>query len=174
MKPVSGGRHCTSCAKMVVDFSDWQQKDILNFLKQHSGKKVCGRFRKTQLSLPVIPHEHIVQEVWKSSLNFLQKIAAIIVLFFAMSIASCQSNVPVKHAETVQDSVLHDNATVRTLQLNDEIEMGEVSEMPPDTIYSSKKKANQECTKEIAPNDPETYILGAPLSVPIVDSQSRK
>jgi len=45
MKPVDRGRHCGTCNTLVVDFSDWETKDIIAFVQQAPGA-VCGRIPK--------------------------------------------------------------------------------------------------------------------------------
>lgn len=50
MSPDDAGRFCTSCSKSVIDFSKLSDKDIVQYLEQAAGKKLCGRFTATQLN----------------------------------------------------------------------------------------------------------------------------
>ncbi len=49
----STGRHCTVCAKTVIDFSDKTDPEIHTILVENSDKKVCGHFKKTQIDRPL-------------------------------------------------------------------------------------------------------------------------
>src|SRR5215469_10029922 len=91
MQPRDQGRHCLQCCKTVVDFTNWQPQQISEYLIENREQKVCGRFRKDQLdSAP--SKEILIEQVWKSSLTFYKKMAAIVVLFFATAASSCNNN----------------------------------------------------------------------------------
>lgn len=53
MLPAREGRHCAQCNKVVVDFTQMKDEDVLQYFKQHTGS-VCGRLRAEQLSKPDI------------------------------------------------------------------------------------------------------------------------
>jgi len=56
MTPVSGGKHCSSCNKVVIDFSDYTDKELALFFK--SKPNCCGRFDDNQLNRTIIiPNE---------------------------------------------------------------------------------------------------------------------
>lgn len=46
--PSSGGRHCNSCAKVVIDFTQMTDAEIIQYFKQHK-TGTCGRFHPQQL-----------------------------------------------------------------------------------------------------------------------------
>jgi hypothetical protein len=48
MTPVSGGRHCDSCCKTVIDFMVMTDAEIIQYLSLT--KNVCGRFEQVQLT----------------------------------------------------------------------------------------------------------------------------
>jgi hypothetical protein len=52
MSPNEKGRHCFSCKKTVVDFSNKTDESIVNYFLEH--KNVCGRFKTKQLNRPVV------------------------------------------------------------------------------------------------------------------------
>lgn len=62
MTPAARGRHCASCQKTVVDFSNSTDATILAYFKS-ANQSVCGRFKNEQLDRPL----HIEQSVhwWK-------------------------------------------------------------------------------------------------------------
>lgn len=49
MTPNDQGRFCASCQKTVIDFTNWTDKELSQFLAKES-KNVCGRFKNLQLS----------------------------------------------------------------------------------------------------------------------------
>ena len=52
MTPAAQGRHCTACAKTVVDFSCMTDVEVLAMLRRPAG--TCGRFRADQLHRPLV------------------------------------------------------------------------------------------------------------------------
>ena len=44
------GRHCDVCAKVVVDFTKMNDKEVIDYLQEHAQQKTCGHFRSNQLS----------------------------------------------------------------------------------------------------------------------------
>ena len=54
MTPTSTGRHCTTCAKVVVDFTQQTDAEILAYLARATGTS-CGRIRADQLVRPLQP-----------------------------------------------------------------------------------------------------------------------
>jgi hypothetical protein len=50
MRPVPGGRHCKSCSKTIVDFSQMTYSEIALFMSE-SEKPVCGFYLPEQLSI---------------------------------------------------------------------------------------------------------------------------
>ncbi|GAL85146.1 protein of unknown function [Sporocytophaga myxococcoides] len=50
MKPKGQGKHCELCNKAVIDFTNAKEDEIINYLKQNSGQRVCGHFKSDQLT----------------------------------------------------------------------------------------------------------------------------
>jgi hypothetical protein len=60
MQPVSGGRHCNSCSKTIIDFSVLTDAEIFAAISNSKGT-VCGRFANDQLHRPItapVPPRH--------------------------------------------------------------------------------------------------------------------
>jgi hypothetical protein len=55
MTPAGAGRHCANCGTVVIDFTQKSAAEILAYLRQTSGRPVCGRVYATQLAPPVAP-----------------------------------------------------------------------------------------------------------------------
>jgi hypothetical protein len=49
MTPNEQGSFCSKCAKTVIDFTKRTNEEILNYMSEQSGKKICGRFMNDQL-----------------------------------------------------------------------------------------------------------------------------
>ena len=48
MSPTSLGRLCKICNTEVVDFTNWEAKDIFKYI-QKSNKNVCGKLKLSQI-----------------------------------------------------------------------------------------------------------------------------
>ncbi|MBI3510058.1 MAG: hypothetical protein HY064_05305 [Bacteroidetes bacterium] len=49
MSPETGGRSCEKCCKTVVDFSDFSDEEIVEYVKNKNGLRVCGRIQREKL-----------------------------------------------------------------------------------------------------------------------------
>lgn len=58
------GRHCASCNKVVVDFTHMTNTDIINYLLEKKGQRVCGNFYKPQIQHPITVHPTSVKHKW--------------------------------------------------------------------------------------------------------------
>ncbi len=57
MTPVQQGRFCGHCQKGVIDFTEWSDTALYNFLSKNNGH-LCGRFLSTQVDKPIaIPYQ---------------------------------------------------------------------------------------------------------------------
>jgi hypothetical protein len=54
MQPAEKGRHCQSCCKTVVDFTEMSDAEIFRHLSQ-AGQHVCGRLMPDQLNRTLMP-----------------------------------------------------------------------------------------------------------------------
>jgi len=91
MTPDHTGRHCSSCAKSVVDFTGMSDDEVKHFfLNKKEDERVCGRFKQTQLHSIVIelPQNilHINMPLWK-------KFLAACLIVFSTTLFSCETKV---------------------------------------------------------------------------------
>jgi hypothetical protein len=85
MLPEQQGRHCLTCSKTVVDFTNWEANDIMVYLQQKSSEKVCGRFNQDQVvGASDFQNDHLIQSVLQARMPLLRKIAAVIVICFGL------------------------------------------------------------------------------------------
>jgi len=93
MTPNEQGRHCALCCHTVIDFSTWELPEIAAYLESRKGEKVCGRFNSTQLNKP-FDLKILVPEIVRWYAPAFRKIAALIIVCFALGSASCTTTEP--------------------------------------------------------------------------------
>ncbi len=75
MRPDGAGRHCDSCKKIVIDFTNMTDEQVKAYLISHEGSGVCGRFQNSQVERIriVIPHYVLAEPVssWKKYMAIL-------------------------------------------------------------------------------------------------------
>ena len=113
MTPEQSGRHCAQCSKTVIDFTTWQQQDILVYMQQGSAG-VCGRFKTEQLNVPLTAGQ-FTAAVIHSPLPFYKQVAAIFLFAFGMLQMSCGSpeqTKPTVVPQAAQDTVKEERTTL--------------------------------------------------------------
>lgn len=80
MTAVERGRFCSSCQKLVTDFTQMEDAEIIQFIKE--GKGHCGRFSAAQLDRPLIP---AVEKPRYFLVPFYKKIAASLLIMAAFA-----------------------------------------------------------------------------------------
>jgi hypothetical protein len=108
MTPKDQGRHCGSCCKTVVDFTNWQPQDILVHFKKN--KNVCGRFTAEQLNEPIPSQEDFVRQISYFAIPTIKKMAAIFLFAFMIGASSCGQ----KSTAAVSNPIINDNSIVVT------------------------------------------------------------
>jgi hypothetical protein len=120
MNPNEQGRHCSSCAKTVVDFTNMSDDEVKNFFLAKKDERVCGRFKQQQLQQVVIDLPHnifsIQMPVWKRFL-----VASLII--FSTSLFSCNTSIDGKLVKNDDLSNLIENA-VENLRDRSDITVG--------------------------------------------------
>ncbi|MGZ4054764.1 MAG: energy transducer TonB [Bacteroidia bacterium] len=158
MQPQENGRYCGSCQKIVIDFTNKTEQEIIDHIAANSGKKMCGTFRTTQLQQP---NHFIESPKYENSIRFL----AALLLVFGMSLFSCNKDEE-KKADQLQD-------TFTTT--------GEVLPPPPiDSIQLNTSEADSlrtiehvqtVCTTTTGIIAPDIIELGSiPEPFPVIDS----
>jgi len=67
-EPRPDGGFCQSCAKTVVDFSAMSDKEVMDYFKNRSEAKTCGRFRPDQLKAYASPNQRLESSLLKKPL----------------------------------------------------------------------------------------------------------
>lgn len=79
MTPKEQGRFCSSCEKIVVDFSKMSDKEMLDYFTKTAGQSTCGRFANDQLNRKV---EETVTKPRRFSMAYVWNLLLASVLFF--------------------------------------------------------------------------------------------
>jgi len=94
MQPVDAGRHCSQCAKTVIDFTMMTNDEIVAYLSTASD--ICGRFDQQQLKA-------LNQQVYNESVpgrsNWKNWIMAASLFVSAIFLGACAQSTPPKQPE---------------------------------------------------------------------------
>ncbi len=155
MTPQDGGRHCAVCDKVVVDFSEQSNQQIVQYISEQPGK-VCGRIKIEQTTPFIIPEPRWIRTAPKWQ-HFLLAIA---LCFFADGVYA-QGDL-VKPAQNVK--YLTGDTTYVEDQNNEHI-FGFIDISP---TYPGGEAALRKFLKENikpVPNETGTVYLGFTVSV---------
>jgi hypothetical protein len=156
MTPKDQGRHCGSCCKTVVDFTNWQPQDILLHFK--ANKNVCGRFSAEQLNEPIPTQEDFVRQISYFAIPTIKKMAAIFLFAFMIGASSCGQ----KSTAAVTNTTITDNGIVVT----------DTTTKPPVNVIAGEAIAYpvEDTTKKTTPHK----TMGKPKTTKVKAGQSPK
>ena len=175
MTPEGNGRHCMKCSKVVTDFTNWEQQDILAYIKANSATGVCGRFRAEQLD--TIEVDTFVQAVSYSRLSLSRSVAAILLAAIGIIAVSCNTG----NSSPTQTLTQQPTTGVASIPMPPpppsstqyidtakptEGMLGEV-EMKPIAKPKIKMHHRHEAPPIIAPEEPD-IIVGKLTGVPVI------
>jgi outer membrane protein OmpA-like peptidoglycan-associated protein len=66
MTPAKSGRFCDSCRKVVIDFSDKTQEEVISYISKAADKNICGRYHER--------HTTVASGKWYDFLNKIELI----------------------------------------------------------------------------------------------------
>jgi hypothetical protein len=124
MSSTENGRHCMSCNKTVIDFSNWEIEDIKNYLKD-TNKNVCGSFKSLQVIVERPRHHQFLvnayfqtKKTYKSSYLKSFLLCSILVCMF---IVGCNNPTEIKREGAVAKDKQHYDSTDSKTDSNDRI-----------------------------------------------------
>jgi len=124
MSSTENGRHCMSCNKTVIDFSNWEIEDIKNYLK-NTNKNVCGSFKSLQVIVERPRHHQFLvnayfqtKKTYKSS--YLKSFLLCSILL-CMFIVGCNNPTEIKGEVPVPNDKHHNDSTDSKTDSNDRI-----------------------------------------------------
>ena len=88
MTPNSKGRHCLSCAKTVVDFTQMEVHQIQAYLAEHSKQSICGRVERKHLSAIQI---EIPTKIFNKRMSFHKIFLLALLISMGTSLLSCSN-----------------------------------------------------------------------------------
>lgn len=114
MTPDETGRHCSICAKSVVDFTSMSDEEVKHFfLHKKKEERVCGRFKQTQLSNITI---ELPQNILSIRMPLWKKFLAACLIAFSATLFSCETKIKDKEgtveivgAMKISDTLQTDN-----------------------------------------------------------------
>jgi hypothetical protein len=149
MNPTQQGAFCGSCQKEVVDFTSMTDEQVLHFLSQHAGKKLCGRATITQVNrLKIVINENVLY----SNIRTWKKYLAILLICFCSAFVSCTNENTVGKLK-----VENDNIRGNILVINTTFKTEDTSKK--DTIIKLNTKTNN------IPNIPLLQIIETPTHI---------
>lgn len=149
MTPKEQGSFCSSCAKIVVDFTKMKKEEIKQYFIDKKEEKTCGRFTINQLYKKPPVYER----------SYLSKFAFALYVVFGMTLFSCAQ----EHPHFLMGKVLPPkNIDTLSINLPDTIVLS-------DTVIDTSKK---DTLKHIEPQimgdvimEPEDFELGQPTII---------
>jgi hypothetical protein len=133
MTKTEQGRHCASCDKVVIDFSQMSDHQIYEALLQYKGKKVCGNFYVDQVHRPMYYIKNRRFEKWPA-------IAAMLVAgFFQLNQGNL--NAQINHPKQIC-------ATESNLEKNPYKDVSKKTEPASDSLITYTIRVFNENTKE--------------------------
>ena len=85
------GRHCSACAKSVIDFTGMSDEEVKYFfLNKKEEEKICGRLKLTQLHRIVI---ELPQNIFSMQIPLWKKFLAACLVVFSTTLFSCETKV---------------------------------------------------------------------------------
>ncbi len=97
MSPNNEGRLCAACEKVVVDFTNMKDEEIIQFFHRPKEEKICGRFNSSQVGRKLLTEagpwdDHVINTKHELSNGMRYNYFALVLLFaVASSMASCES-----------------------------------------------------------------------------------
>ncbi len=160
MEPNEQGRHCLQCCKTVVDFTNREPEEIMQYLKAHSAQHVCGRFTAAQINTPIAVTEEMTFHIFNSSLSYFKKIAALILITFGIIVSSSSKGVSqTTKPDTTQNIEKPDTGFISPMMV------GEVMYAPSRKPIKKKPVKKAKCHIQKAPKD-STPLMGKVATVP--------
>jgi TonB family protein len=92
MQIARDGRHCLNCQKNVVDFTQMERYEILEYLYLHKNESVCGRIYKDQIDIDYTDLYVSIEGIAKQSKN--KSLPFYLLTTLSLYLASCEEDKP--------------------------------------------------------------------------------
>ena len=112
MTPQDKGRFCGACSKVVVDFTQMTENEIIHFFQEHQNQKICGHVKKIQLDTVYKPQnlleKHYIH-IHKTYKNSWFRNVYLSLLSSLLILTSCQNEEEVGKLAINKNSILRSN-----------------------------------------------------------------
>lgn len=149
-------RFCDSCQKNVIDFTNKDRREILEYLLTNRTDKVCGRVYRSQLDFSNTDFLVTIQALAKQNKN--TNVSFYLLTVGTMILASCNNNPTTQQVLTKPDTTIIQSDTTNGQAANN-VE-------PQDTIGKCVKQQN-----DIAPVIPDDIVVGMVEPYPYPDTE---
>ena len=112
MTPAQQGRYCGACQKVVVDFTQMTDGQILEVFKKAGGRHPCGRYLPSQLDRPLLDNRPKTTFIG----TLAKRIAAMVLLVQSASTAMAQQ--AKNHMVTVEQYHEYDTDSLGRIQVS--------------------------------------------------------
>jgi TonB family protein len=134
MQSKNNGRYCDSCQKVVIDFTNKTEQEIIDYIAANTGKKMCGTFKTTQLPKP----NHFIESPKQETvIRFL----AALLLVFGMTLFSCnnpyEKKIKEEEPERLMGMIIPTIDTVPSTQ--EEVQPTQIIDEPPVIVTETTK-----------------------------------
>jgi hypothetical protein len=164
MTPTQQGAFCQKCAIDVVDFSNKSAEEVKKTLLEKSGKHLCGRFRKnqlTELSSDYSIWENQQTKTFQSKFLWACLIAFGMTLFTSCVIAPANAGSPLLSItnHSPKDSTKTEDSSETTVpeELPEIFELGEIEYMPEEHLLG-EPIIYPDTNEQVAPDSPTCNI----------------
>ncbi len=180
MTPETQGRFCNSCEKIVIDFSEMSDSEILQFFNKPKTEKICGRFKSEQLiqkTESTTPTKTWEQSIFPSATNHttsnpkppiqLLHFAYILVLVLGIGVSSCNS-------ETTKGEILMGDTTAMVDSPREETTIGDTVKNHTANTHSTKNhtiNSHSASTLKASTNQIKNVKMGETAIIP--DTRNR-
>jgi TonB family protein len=107
MQIARDGRHCLNCQKNVVDFTQMERHEILEYLYLHKNESVCGRIYKDQIDIDYTDLYVTIEGIAKQSKN--KSLPFYLLTTLSLYLASCEEEPKVKNTFSIDKSLVQSN-----------------------------------------------------------------
>jgi hypothetical protein len=103
MTPKENGRFCSNCKKVIIDFSQLSDQELLRFFSNKDNIS-CGRFHKDQLNKEIFPAKHKMPPL-KSYYKAAAAVLALLTMRYSASASNKKENTISINPSSVKDQI---------------------------------------------------------------------
>jgi TonB family protein len=141
MQIARDGRHCLNCQKNVVDFTQMERHEILEYLYFHKNESVCGRIYKDQIDIDYTDLYVTIEGIAKQSKN--KSLPFYLLTTLSLYLASCEEEKPKEKVQyAYQPDAIPNNQLDTVFLVKDTIPKKNISETCTSPIYSGSVQGN--------------------------------